>query len=159
MSTSTQSSKSAPTIKPTQSRGRKAWLAVVRAYLLCDAVLAARLADVGVRVGEHEVLINLARTPGMTQQQLALHSFVAKSGISMLITQMEKQQLVLRKQDALDARIKRVYLTRKGSLLAGKCIKIQAELVEGMTHTFTDDELRTVEIAMQRSSEQLEIMR
>ena len=142
-----------------QSRGRKAWLAVVRAYLLCDAVLAARLAAVGVRVGEHEVLINLERTPGMTQQELALHSFVAKSGISMLITQMEKQKLVLRRQDTLDARIKRVYLTKKGSLLAGKSIKIQAELVDGMTQTFTDEELHTVEIAMQRSSEKLEAMR
>ena len=142
-----------------QSRGRKAWLAVVRAYLLCDAVLAARLAAVGVRVGEHEVLINLARTPGMTQQELAQHSFAAKSGISMLITQMEKQQLVLRKQDPLDARIKRVYLTRKGSVLANKSINIQAELVEGMTQTFTDKELHTIEMAMQRSSGQLETMR
>ena len=141
------------------SRGRKAWLAVVRAYLLCDEVLAARLSAVGVRVGEHEVLINLARTPGMTQQELAQHSFVAKSGISMLVSHMEKQKLVQRKQDTLDARIKRVYLTRKGSLLASKSIKIQAELVDGMTHSFTDDELRTVEIAMQRSSEHLENMR
>ncbi len=145
--------------KLTQSRGRKAWLAVVRAYLLCDAVLAARLAAVGVRVGEHEVLINLARMPGMTQQELAQHSFVAKSGVSMLITHMQKQGLVLRKADANDARIKRVYLTRAGSVLAGKSIKIQAELVDGMTQTFTDEELRMIELAMQRSSEQLETMR
>ncbi len=144
--------------KLSQSRGRKAWLAVVRAYLLCDAVLAARLAAVGVRVGEHEVLINLARTPGMTQQELAQRSFVAKSGVSMLISHMEKQGLVLRKADVSDARIKRVYLTRSGEVLASQCIEIQAEMVEGMTHTFTDEELRTVELAMQRTSEQLETM-
>jgi DNA-binding MarR family transcriptional regulator len=141
------------------SRGRKAWLAVVKAYLLCDAVLSARLADVGVRVGEHEVLINLARTPGMTQQELAQHSFSAKSGISMLLVQMEKQGLLKRKADATDARVKRAYLTKKGVLLAGKSIKIQSELVDGMTQTFSDEELRMVELAMQRSSEQLETMR
>jgi DNA-binding MarR family transcriptional regulator len=145
--------------KLSQSRGRKAWLAVVKTYLLCDAVLAARLADVGVRVGEHEVLINLVRTPGMTQQELAQHSFSAKSGISMLLVHMEKQGLLKRKADANDARIKRVYLTKKGVVLAGKSIKIQAELVDGMTHTFSDDELRMVELAMQRGSEQLETMR
>jgi len=145
--------------KLNQSRGRKAWLAVVKAYLLCDAVLAARLADVGVRIGEHEVLINLARTPGMTQQELAQHSFAAKSGVSMLLVHMEKQGLILRKADASDARVKRVYLTRSGSVLAGKSIRIQAELVDGMTHTFTDAELRMVELAMQRSSEKLETMR
>ncbi len=145
--------------KLSQSRGRKAWLAVVRAYLMCDAVLAARLAAIGVRVGEHEVLINLVRTPGMTQQELAQHSFVAKSGVSMLISHMEKQGLVVRKPDVSDARIKRVYLTRSGGVLANKSIKIQAEMVEGMTRTFTDDELRTVELAMQRANDQLEAMR
>lgn len=141
-----------------QSRGRKAWLAVVRAYLLCDAVLAARLAAVGVKVGEHEVLINLARTPGMTQQDLAQHSFVAKSGVSMLLANMEQQGLVARKPDANDARVKRVYLSRAGAVLAAKSIKIQAELVDSMTSTFTDEELRMVELAMQRGSERLETM-
>lgn len=145
--------------KLSQSRGREAWLAVVRAYLQCDAVLVARLAAVGVRIGEHEVLINLVRTPGMTQQQLAQHSFAAKSSVSMLITHMEKQGLVVRKADATDARVKRVYLTRTGSVLAGKSIKIQAELVDGMTQTFTDEELGMIETAMQRSSDQLETMR
>jgi DNA-binding MarR family transcriptional regulator len=144
--------------KLNQPRGRKAWLAVVRAYLLCDAVLVARLAAVNARIGEHEVLINLARTPGMTQQELAQHSFVAKSGISMLLAQMEKQGLVVRKPDANDARTKRVYLTRAGSVLANKSIKIQAELVDGMTHIFTDEELGLVEQVMQRSSKQLETM-
>lgn len=142
-----------------QSRGRKAWLAVVRAYLVCDAVLAERLAAVGVRVGEHEVLINLARTPGMTQQELAQHSFSAKSGTSMLLAHMEKQGLLNRKADASDARVKRVYLTKKGAVMAGKSIKIQAELVDGMTHTFSDEELQVIEHAMQRSSEQLEALR
>ena len=150
---------SPPTEKLSLSRGRKAWLAVVRAYLLCDAVLIARLAAVGVRVGEHEVLINLARTPGMTQQELAQHSFSAKSGISMLLVRMEKQGLLMRKADASDARVKRVYLTKKGGVLAEKSIRIQAELVEGMTQTFSDEELRMIELAMQRSSEQLETMR
>ena len=77
----------------------------------------------------------------------------------MLITHMEKQGLVVRKADATDARVKRVYLTRTGSVLAGKSIKIQAELVDGMTQTFTDEELGMIETAMQRSSDQLETMR
>ena len=57
------------------------------------------------------------------------------------------------------ARVKRVYLTRKGSALARKSIKIQVELVDGMMQTFTDDELGTDAIAMQRSSEQLKTTR
>ena len=63
-----------------------AWLSVVRVYNLCDAAMATRLAPLGLRVGEHEVLANLLRAPGITQQELAKRCFVAKSGISMMLT-------------------------------------------------------------------------
>ena len=33
------------------------WLSVVRVYNLCDAAMTARLAELGLRVGEHEVLV------------------------------------------------------------------------------------------------------
>jgi len=67
--------------------GTRTWLAVVRAYNLCDAAMSARLAELGLRVGEHEVLATLATAPGITQQALAARCFVAKSGVSMLLAQ------------------------------------------------------------------------
>ena len=56
---------------PDKAAATLAWLSVVRVYNLCDAAMTARLAELGLRVGEHEVLANLLRTPGMTQQELA----------------------------------------------------------------------------------------
>ena len=47
----------------------KSWLSVVRAYHLCEAVLSQRVSTLGLRLGEHEVLVNLLRLPGLTQQQ------------------------------------------------------------------------------------------
>jgi DNA-binding MarR family transcriptional regulator len=47
--------------------------------------------ELSLRVTEHEVLANLALMPGMTQQALATRCFVAKSGISMLLTRLEEQ--------------------------------------------------------------------
>ncbi len=138
-----------------QTRGRRAWLTVVRTYLQCDALLASRLAAAGVRMGEHEVLINLARTPGMTQQELAQHSFSAKSGISMLVAHMEKQGLVQRNADAQDARIKRVTLTAGGEELALVCVDIQAQLALQMTGSFSDEELDMVERLMLRAIDAL----
>jgi DNA-binding MarR family transcriptional regulator len=138
-----------------QTRGRRAWLTVVRTYLQCDALLALRLAAAGVRMGEHEVLINLARTPGMTQQELAQHSFSAKSGISMLVAHMEKMGLVQRNADAQDARIKRVTLTADGEKLALVCVDIQAQLALQMTSSFSDEELDMVEKLMLRASDAL----
>ena len=81
----------------------KAWFGVVRAYNLCDAAMASQLAVLGLRVGEHEVLANLMLNPGMTQQALAKRCFVAKSGISMLLTRMEAQALLRREADPSDS--------------------------------------------------------
>jgi DNA-binding MarR family transcriptional regulator len=134
------------------------WLAVVRAYNLCDAVLTQRLAALGVRIGEHEVLANLLRSPGMTQQQLAERCFVAKSGVSMLITRMEQQALVTRESDAIDARVKRLSLTKKGLKLARATHAIQVEVVTAMVDGASETEIAVVTGAMQRASLALERM-
>jgi DNA-binding MarR family transcriptional regulator len=139
--------------------GTLSWLAVVRAYNLCDAVMTARLAALGVRVGEHEVLANLATAPGMTQQMLAARCFVAKSGVSMLLAQMEAQGLVRREADAADARAKRLFLTPAGETLARKTLQVQADVVNAMSAPVSDAELALVADVMQRVSQQLEALR
>ena len=88
-----------------QSAASKAWLSVVHAYNLCDTAIAAPQAPLGLRVGEHEVFANLLLAPGITQQALAQRCFVAKSGISMLLTRMEAQDLLRREADAKDVLI------------------------------------------------------
>ena len=136
-----------------------AWLAVVRAYNLCDAVMTARLAELGLRVGEHEVLGNLATLPGITQQQLAARCFVAKSGVSMLLTQMQAHKLVRREVDAADARVRRLFLTPAGQKLAQLTLQIQSEVVAAMAEPVSNAELDAVADVMQRVSVQLEALR
>ncbi len=139
--------------------GTQTWLAVVRAYNLCDAVMSARLAELGLRVAEHEVLANLATAPGMTQQELAARCFVAKSGVSMLLAQMEAQGLVLREADGDDARVKRLLLTAAGQALAARTLKIQSEVVAVMVDGATEAELASVADIMLRVSGRLEALR
>ena len=140
-------------------QGTLAWLAVVRAYNLCDAVLSARLAELGLRVGEHEVLANLATAPGMTQQELAARCFVAKSGVSMLLAQMEGLGLVAREADTGDARVKRLFLSATGRALAAQTLKVQHDVVDAMAAGVTQAELATVAAVMERVSVQLEGLR
>lgn len=143
---------------PSSPHGTAAWLAVVRAYNLCDAVISARLAKVGVRVAEHEVLGNLSTVPGITQQALAQRCFVAKSHVSMLIKQMEADGLVRREADPADARAKLLFLTPSGAALARKTMKVQAEVVSAMAATLTLKELALVEKLMAPACEVLEAM-
>ncbi len=144
---------------PSSPHGTLAWLAVVQAYNLCDAVMTARLAAIGLRVGEHEVLATIATTPGITQQALAARCFVAKSGVSMLLTQMEAKGWVRRDSDGADARIRRLTLTEDGMAMAQKCLAVQAELVTAMVAPATEDELATVADTMNRVSVVLEALR
>lgn len=145
-----------PSISLSEVRGRSTWLSVVRAYLTCDSLLANQLAAVGIRMAEHEVLINLSQTPGMTQQELARHSFSAKSGISMLIAQMEARGLVERVADTQDARVKRVVLTITGQGLAEQALRIQTQLVACMTDDFTNADLAQIELVMLQVTERLQ---
>ncbi|WP_374661369.1 MarR family winged helix-turn-helix transcriptional regulator [Inhella sp.] len=114
-----------PALQPT-------WLAVVRAYHLCDQVLTRRLADLGLKTSEHEVLVNLLLYPGSTQQQLGAHLFAAKSVVSSLVTKLEARGLLERAADANDARIWRLHLTRTGHQLARRALAVQIEVVTAM---------------------------
>jgi DNA-binding MarR family transcriptional regulator len=139
--------------------GTRSWLSVARAYNLCDAVMSTRLAELGLRLGDHEVLVNLAGSPGMTQKELAARCFVAKSGISMLLTQMENQGWVLRQADSTDARMWRLSLTAAGRALAARCMKVQSSVVRLMIHDATEAELTIVAEVMDRMSARLEAQR
>lgn len=134
----------------------RSWLAVVRAYHLCAAVMSQRLAVLGVPMAEHEILANLLREPGISQQTLAARCFSAKSHVSTLLAGMEERELVRREADPADARAKRLSLTRKGEALARKTQKVQAEIVQAMSEALTPAEMAQVEDAMARVSERLE---
>lgn len=144
--------------KPSSPHGTAAWLAVVRAYHLCEAVMSTRLTRLGVKLPEHEVLANLSTAPGITQQMLAERSFSAKSHTSMLLKQMEASGLVRREADPTDARAKRLFLTPSGAALARKTMKVQAEVVSAMAATLTVKELDLVERLMAPACEVLQAM-
>jgi len=119
----------------------EAWLSVVQTYNQCAAALTRRLAPLGLSVLQHEMLMNLLRTPGMSQQQLAERCFSAKSGISMQVAAFEKDGVIERRVDPKDARARLLDLTPKGADLAGRALGVQTEIVDAMTSGYTPDEL------------------
>jgi DNA-binding MarR family transcriptional regulator len=137
----------------------QSWLSVVRVYHLCDAVLSQRLAALGLKLPEHELMANLLRHPGLTQQQLAQRCFVAKSGISMLVTRMVDAGRVQRQADAVDARIWRLTLTPAGRALAERAQQVQAGVIAAMTAGSSPAEQKVIAAAMERASATLEGMR
>ena len=126
----------------------RSWLSVVRAYNLCDALMAKDLAQVGLKTAEHEILANLLREPGLSQQALAERCFTAKSHISALLTSMQERGWLRRESDPQDARAKRLFLEDEGQRMASQGLRVQARVVSIMASASTPDQLRLVHEAM-----------
>ena len=119
----------------------EAWLSVVQSYNQCSAAMTVRLAPLGLSILQHEMLMNLLRTPGISQQRLAERCFSAKSGISMQVAAFEKDGVLVRRVDPNDARARLLDLTESGRALAKKALAVQTEIVEAMTSGYDRDEL------------------
>jgi DNA-binding MarR family transcriptional regulator len=108
-----------------------------------------------VRTAEHEVLSNLRREPGLSQQILAARCFTAKSHISGLLTELEQRGWVRREPDPADARAKRLYLQPAGAAMAEQTAAVQAEVVALMARAAGPAALAQVQAAMDAVSEAL----
>lgn len=142
---------------PADDTATRTWLSVVRAYHLCSELIAARLAAVGVKTSEHEILVNLRRQPGMSQQALAARCFTAKSHISGLLGELESRGWISRQPDPADGRVKRLSLTVAGAQMAARTAAIQAEVVALMTEGTASEALALVAAAMAEVSHRLDV--
>jgi DNA-binding MarR family transcriptional regulator len=119
----------------------QSWLSVVRTYHLCSEALIDGLKPLGLKLPQHEVLVTLLYAPGQTQQQLATHSFVAKSHISGLLTEMVKLRWVQRIESREDKRVKHIFLTASGKRLAQHAFAVQQSVIKVMFSSLTQRQI------------------
>jgi DNA-binding MarR family transcriptional regulator len=131
------------------------WLAVVQAYNQCDVVLGRLLAEQGYSLAQYELVVRLKREPDQTQQALADQCFQAKSGVSMLLKNLEEEGWVIRQSDAQDARVKRLRLSPLGTAHAKRMLKVQTLVVSTMVAGFTEQEIARIQQAMEKVSSNL----
>ena len=72
---------------------------MARACQLMQQTLARKLADLDIKPPHLDILINLYRFEGISQQELARKLLVGRSNMSMLLPQMEKRGLIERRGD------------------------------------------------------------
>jgi len=126
------------------------WIAVARACQVMGLSLARALQPLDIKPPHLDILINLFRTPGISQQDLADKLLVGRSNLSMLLPQMEKRGLLLRKSDPQDRRVLRLELTAEGTQLTQEAIAIQAALIDRTMKTATTEECNLVGEVMTR---------
>jgi DNA-binding MarR family transcriptional regulator len=125
-------------------RGLASWLAIVRTYQKCADTLTERIKPLGIKLAQHDVMMNLLRSATLTQQQLAERSFVTKSHMSAVITEMEALGWITRVDSDVDKRSKLIALTRKGSALAARAYAVQIEVVTVMMGPLSDKQIDAI---------------
>jgi MarR family transcriptional regulator, organic hydroperoxide resistance regulator len=102
-------------------------------------LVAAALEDISVHVGQEQVVYRLAIQEGITQAQLGEALCVDASTVTKMLLRLERDGVIERRPDAVDARISRVYLTPQGKALVQPIIdiwsQVEARLVGGLTET------------------------
>lgn len=108
----------------------RSWIAVGRACQLMQQALTRALTPLDIKPPHLDILVNLYRFDGISQQQLARKLLVGRSNMSMLLPQMEKRGLIIRRDDESDKRVLRLHLTAPGRELAEQAMAIQTDLIE-----------------------------
>ena len=125
----------------------RTWIAVARACQLMQLTLARNMAHLEIKPPHLDIMINLYRREGISQQELARKLLVGRSNMSMLLPQLEKRGLIERRADARDKRVLRLHLTDEGKAVTEQAMKVQTALID--TVMATSDEERCLLVADQ----------
>ncbi len=128
----------------------RSWIAVARACQLMQQSLARSLAHLDIKSPHLDILVNLFRFEGISQQELARKLLVGRSNMSMLLPQMEKRGLIERRGDKQDKRVLRLYLTEEGRRVTEEAMAIQTALIDRTLSDAPIEECESIAEHMER---------
>ena len=117
----------------------RTWIAVARACQLMQLTLARNMAHLDIKPPHLDILLNLYRREGISQQELARKLLVGRSNMSMLLPQLEKRGVIERRPDPRDKRVLRLHLTEEGRTITEQAMKIQTELIDTVMATSSEE--------------------
>lgn len=117
--------------------------------------LTRRLAELDIKPPHLDILINLYRFDGISQQELARKLLVGRSNMSMLVPQLEKRGLIERRGDDKDKRVLRLSLTAEGRLLTEQAMEIQTAVIDKSLESEPIEECLMVAQSMERLIQRL----
>ena len=131
------------------------WIAVARACQMMSLTLTRALQGLDLKPPHLDILANVYRYLGISQQDLANKLLVGRSNLSMLIPQLEQRGLIERRTDEDDRRVLRLTLTGKGETLTEDALAIQTEVIDRSMAASSVDECNLVGDVMWRMVEQM----
>lgn len=132
------------------------WVAMIRAHRAVGRSLSKALAPLDLKVAQLDLLMNVHRHPGISQQDAAKRLVVGRSNVTMLLPDLEKRNLLSRAPDPKDKRILRLNLTDDGEAILAKALAIYSGLIEKVMAQSTDEECALIGETMVRITEMLD---
>lgn len=99
------------------------------------------LSGTGLKGGQHSIITNLCRNPGISQEQLSKLTYMNKSNVARQLAQLEAAGFVTRAYSASDKRIQLVYPTEKAQALCPQISEIHHHWREYLTEGFSEEEI------------------
>ena len=131
------------------------WVAVLRAEKAVIRLLSRELAPLGLKIGQLDLLMNLHRHPGASQQEIARRLLVGRSNITMLLPSLEEDGLVVREPDPADKRAFKLALTQKGEAVLADALKVYTGIIDRVMAQSSTDECDAMGTLMRRIIDEL----
>jgi DNA-binding MarR family transcriptional regulator len=127
--------------KRTDKTALLAWFRLTRVFLKADRAFAAEFACEGLSVAQFDIIAQLGRGEGITQQALADRLLVTKGNISQLIGKMERRGLIFR---CPEGRANALYLTPEGKRLFAIAVPAQEARIAALFGALSPGEQRAL---------------
>ena len=88
------------------------------------------------------VLQKLWGEDGKTQKKLQENLELTPASVSWILDTLANKGFILRKQDEIDCRVNRIYLTEEGAKIEKLCYEITNEIEESISEGFSEDEIK-----------------
>lgn len=110
----------------------------------------------GIYHGQANLLLLIHQNDGASQRELAEQMDVRPSSMTEMLTKMEQNNLLVRKQDDKDQRIMRIYLTEEGKTAAQRIGESKDASAKSFFSVLTDEEQEQLLIIIEKLSASLE---
>ncbi len=131
------------------------WVAVAKAAHVVERAIGEALKPLVLKPAQLDMMMNIHRHPGLSQQELAERLIVGRSNITMLMPELVKRGLVAREGDAKDKQIQRLTLTDEGTGLLMQALAIYCGLIDKAMAASTPEECDQVGRQMMKMVELL----
>ncbi len=116
------------------------WVAVAKAAHAVERAIADVMKPLDLKPAQLDMMMNIHRHPGLSQQELAERLIVGRSNITMLMPGLMARGLVSRETDAKDKRVQRLALTPIGTTLLMQALELYSQLIDKAMGASTPEE-------------------